>query len=203
VTIPLALEDVGKAVATLRSGGVIAMPSDTLYALCAVASDDEAVRRVFAIKGREVDKALLLFVSDLAVAQEIGVFDESAVRLARRFWPGPLTIVVPRVDGFDSLALAGGDTLGLRVPDHAIALAVLHELGAPCTATSANLSGGLDPVSAQEVRSQIGEAIDLIIDGGDCPVGVASTIVDCTDGEPRVLRQGVVTEASIREALRD
>jgi L-threonylcarbamoyladenylate synthase len=100
------------------------------------------------------------------------------------------------------LALAGGDTVGLRVPDHPVARAVLEELAAPVTATSANLSGGPDPVSADEVRRQIGEALDLVLDGGECPIGIASTIVDCTGLEPKILRQGVVAEEAIREALR-
>jgi len=202
VTTPLALEDVGKAVATLRNGGVIAMPSDTLYALCALASDDAAVQRVFTIKARGPDKALLLFAGSTAIAEAIGVFNETARKLTARFWPGSVTLVVPTKVGFESLALAGGDTVGLRVPDHPVARAVLEELAAPVTATSANLSGGPDPVSADEVRRQIGEAVDLVLDGGECPIGIASTIVDCTGLEPKILRQGVVAEEAIREALR-
>jgi len=202
VTTPSTLDDVEKAVAVLRDGGVIAMPSDTLYALVADARDDAAVQRVFEIKGRGADKALLLFAGSLVLAEQIAVFNDMARRLAHRFWPGSLTVVLPKAPGFESKALAGGATVGLRVPDHPVALAVLRGLGGPVTATSANLSGGPDPVSAQEVRRQIGDAIDLVIDGGDCPIGTASTIVDCTGTEPMVLRAGLISEDTIRDALR-
>ena len=187
----------------LRGGGVIAMPTDTLYALTAPASDAAAVRRVFAIKRRDLTNPLPLFVSDLAMAEHIGVFDERARRLARRFWPGQLTIVVKRQPGFDSVALGGGETVGLRVPDSDIARAVIGGLGQPVTATSANLSGGADPVSADEVRRQIGEQLDLILDAGPAPVGVASTIVDCSGESLNVIRQGAVSREDIDRALAD
>ena len=177
------------------------MPSDTLYALCAAASDAKAVQRVFDVKGREGARPLPLFVSDIAMAERIGVFDERSRRLARRFWPGQLTIVVNKQPGFESRALAGGDTVGLRVPDNAIALAIIAGVGDALTGTSANLSGGPDPVSAGEVRRQIGERLDLVLDAGSAPAGVASTIVDCTGPEPRILRQGIVDPQAIAEAL--
>ncbi len=187
----------------LRNGGVIAMPTDTLYALTAPASDAEAVRRVFAIKRRDLTNPLPLFVSDLAMAERIGVFDERSRRLAQRFWPGQLTIVVNKRQGFDSVALGGGETVGLRVPDSDIARAVIGGLGQPVTATSANLSGGADPVSADEVRRQIGEQLDLILDAGPAPIGVASTIVDCSGESLNVIRQGAVSREDIDSALAD
>lgn len=177
------------------------MPSDTLYALCAVASDANAVRRVFDVKGREGGRPLPLFVSNLAMAERVGVFDKRSRRLAARFWPGQLTLVVKKQPGNESEALAGGETVGLRVPDNAIALAVIEGVGEAVTGTSANLSGGADPVSADEVTRQIGDRLDLIIDAGQARIGVASTIVDCTGAAPRILREGVVSKEEIEEAL--
>lgn len=187
----------------LRDGGVIAMPTDTLYALTASASDAEAVRRVFAIKRRELTNPLPLFVSGLAMAERIGVFDARSRSLARRFWPGQLTIVVRTQPGFESEALGGGETVGLRVPDSDIARAVIDGLGQPVTATSANLSGGADPISAEEVRLQIGDQLDTILDAGPAPIGVASTIVDCSGDAIRVIRQGAVSREDIDSALDD
>ncbi len=193
--------DLEKAVSVLRRGGVIAMPTDTLYALAAAARDGAAVRRVFAIKGRGVDKPLPLFVSDLAMAERVAVFSAAARRLAERFWPGPLTIVLLKQPDFESEALAGGDSVALRVPDHDLARAVIEALAAPVTATSANRSGGRDPVSPEEVLRQLDGEVDYLLDAGPCPVGFASTVVDCGGPEIRVLRQGALSEASILGAL--
>ena len=186
-------DEIEQAVGVLRNGGVIAMPSDTLYALCAAASDAPAVQRVFDIKGRDRGRPLPLFVSDLAMAERIGGFDESSRRLASRFWPGQLTLVATRQPGFESEAPAGGETVGLRVPDNAVVLAVIAPTGDAVTGTSANVSGGPDTVSAEEVRRQIGECVDPILDAGPARAGVASTMVDCTDESPRMIRRGVVS----------
>ena len=203
MTTPAALDQVEKAVGVLRNGGVIAMPTDTLYALTAAADDAGAVRRVFAIKGREQGRPLPLFVSGTEMAERLAVFNEAARRLAARFWPGQLTIVVPKREDYDSEALAGSQTVGLRVPDHEVARAVVEALDAPVTGTSANLSGGANPVSAEEVRQQLGDCIDLILDAGPCVHGVGSTIVECSGPEPVILRQGAVAADRIAAALRD
>jgi L-threonylcarbamoyladenylate synthase len=199
---PVALDDVEAVVGILRNGGVIAMPTDTLYALTAVASDAAAVERVYAIKGREGGKALPLFVADPEMAEAAGVFNSSARRLARLFWPGQLTVVVRRRGDFQSDALAGLDTVALRQPQSTLAQLIIQGVGAPVTGTSANRSGGRDPVSPAEVRRELGHEIDLLIDGGDCPVGVSSTIVDCTSEPPRILREGAISAGMIDEALR-
>jgi L-threonylcarbamoyladenylate synthase len=203
VTTPVTVADVDKAVAALRDGGVIGLPTDTLYALTAVASDESAVRRVFQIKGREPDKPLPLFVSGLTMAERIAVFNDLARLLAERFWPGALTIVLPKQPAFDSLALAGESTVALRVPDHPIALAVIEAAGQPVTATSANLSGGPDPITADEVRRQLGDTVDFVLDAGPCAVAVASTIVDCSRAEPVIIRAGAIDEVAITAALRE
>jgi L-threonylcarbamoyladenylate synthase len=203
MTTSAALDQVAKAVAVLKTGGVIAMPTDTLYALTASADDAAAVRRVFAIKGREQGRPLPLFVSGVEMAERIAVLNTPARRLAGRFWPGGLTIVVSKRKDYDSEALAGSQTAGLRVPDNAVALAVIEALDAPVTGTSANPSGGRNPVSADEVRRQLGDRIDLILDAGPCRHGVASTIVDCTGAEPVILRQGTIAADQITAALQD
>jgi L-threonylcarbamoyladenylate synthase len=201
--VPDALDQVKKAVSVLRSGGVIAMPTDTLYALTAAAEDAPAVRRVFEIKGRQEGRPLPLFVSGLEMAQRIAEVGETASRLAAQFWPGQLTIVVPKRQDFESEALAGSSTVALRQPDNAVACAVVEALDRPVTGTSANLSGGPDPVSAADVRAQIGDRIDLILDTGPCDHGVGSTIVDCTGTEPVILRQGAIPSDRVFAALRD
>jgi L-threonylcarbamoyladenylate synthase len=180
---------------------MIAMPTDTLYALTVRARDDAAVRRIFRTKGRNDGKPMPLFVSDTAMAGRYGEMNEHSKRLTERFWPGQLTIVVRKRLGFDSEALAGGDTIALRVPDNDVARAVIEGVGEPVTATSANLSGGPDPVSADEVRRQIGAQIDLILDSGPAAVGIASTIVDCTGDEVVVLREGALSRSQIEAAL--
>jgi L-threonylcarbamoyladenylate synthase len=189
------------AVACLKGGGVIAMPTDTLYALVADAADSKAVARVYAIKVREAGKPLPLFVTGTAMAREIGDFDDGALALAERFWPGALTIVVKKQPSFASEALAGGDTVALRQPDSDIACAIVEAVGGPVTATSANQSGGADPVTAEDVSAQLNGRIDLALDAGPCPGGRPSTIVDCTGPEPRILRAGAISEDEIQAVL--
>jgi L-threonylcarbamoyladenylate synthase len=202
MTVPATLDQVEKAAGVLRNGGVIAMPTDTLYALTAAADDATAVRRVFEIKGRQQGRPLPLFVSGLEMARRMAEVNDMASRLAAQFWPGQLTIVVPKLQNYDSEALAGSPTVGLRVPDHAVARAVVEQLDAPVTGTSANLSGGPDPVSAEDVRGQIGDRIDLILNAGPCAHGVGSTIVDCTGDEPVILRHGAISSDRVLAALR-
>jgi L-threonylcarbamoyladenylate synthase len=174
-----------------------------LYALTAAADDAYAVRRVFEIKGRQEGRPLPLFVSGLEMAQRIAEVNDAAARLASQFWPGQLTIIVLKQQTYDSEALAGSATVGLRVPDNEIARAVVEALDAPVTGTSANLSGGPDPVSADDVRSQLGDRVDLILDAGPCPHGVGSTIVDCSGDEPSILREGAISSDRVFAALRD
>jgi L-threonylcarbamoyladenylate synthase len=124
-----------------------------------------------------------------------------AEALARRYWPGALTLVLERRPGFESAALAGGDTMALRAPDHQVALALVEGLDRPVTGTSANLAGGPDPVTAHDVIEALGDRVDLVLDGGACPRGQPSTIVDCTSSPPRVLREGAISAAEIAAAL--
>lgn len=200
MTAPSALE-IAKAISVLREGGVIALPTDTLYALAAAALDAGAVQRVYAIKGREEGKPLPLFVSNVEMAERYASVNPLARRLVQRFWPGALTIVVQKRHDFDSEALAGGDTIALRVPANDIARAVIEGVDGPITGTSANRSGGPNPVLADDVRGQLGDEIDMVLDAGACDVGISSTIVDCTRLEPSILRLGAISEAAILRAV--
>jgi len=172
-----------------------------LYALAASALDAGAVGRVYALKGSEGGKPLPLFVSSVEMAERYAHLNHIARALAQRFWPGALTLVLDKREGFESQALAGGDTVALRVPANETALAILRGLDAPITATSANRSGGPDPASAGDVRAQLGNEVDMILDAGPCAVGVSSTIVDCTRLEPVVLRRGAIGKAAILRAV--
>jgi L-threonylcarbamoyladenylate synthase len=201
VLSPATAAALDEAVAILRSDRVVAFPTDTLYALAAAADSDVAVRRVFALKGRDPDKPLPLLVDSLAMAERVAIVDDQSRRLIEAFWPGALTLVLPVRAGFRSLALAGGDTVALRAPDLPLALRLIGALGQPVTGTSANRSGGSDPDSAEAVISQLGDDVDLVLDGGRCPGGVASTIIELVGGELRIVRAGGLAEDRVRAAL--
>ncbi len=191
-----------RALEVLRDGGVVAMPTDTVYGLCAVATDDAAVRRLLDIKQRPEGQALPLFVAGIEQAELIAELNPLARALAARFWPGPLTIVVPRLPGFRTLA-AEGDTVGLRAPADALLREMAAELG-PLTGTSANLSGHRETRTATDVRAQLGDAPDLIVDAAVAASGQPSTVVDCTMPDvPRILREGAIPADSVLAAAGD
>ena len=187
----------------LRNGGVIAMPTDTLYALTAAADDAAAVRRVFAIKGREQGRPLPLFVSGIEMAERIAESQRhGAAPRDERFWPGQLTIVVSKRQDFDSEALAGSQTVGLRVPDNAVARAVVEALGAPVTGTSANLSGGPTPSPPTKCAGSSASGIDLILDAGPCATASPRRSSTAPARSRVILRQGAIAEDRIMAALR-
>ncbi len=185
----------------LRSGGLVCYPTDTVYGIGAAAGDDAAVRRLFAVKGRPPDKALPLLLADTSDAALVAELTPLAKALAARFWPGALTIVMRKAPEYRSLALAGGETAALRVPDHEVVRAIVRGLGEPLTGTSANRAGASPPVSAQEVAFQMREMVDLVIDGGPCQSRVESTVVDITHDTIEVLREGPVSKEEIEEAV--
>ncbi|HZP26504.1 MAG TPA: L-threonylcarbamoyladenylate synthase [Dehalococcoidia bacterium] len=190
-------ECIDQALAVLCQGGLVAYPTDTIYGLGALATDDAAVRCLFAVKGRELDKALPLLLADAVQAEASAEMTPLARELMAAFWPGALTIVLRRRTEFRSLALAGGDTIALRVPDQPLVRELIRRFGAPLTGTSANRSGGASPLTADEVARQLADEIDLLIDGGPCPGGVESTVVDATGAVPRLLRKGALAWQSI------
>lgn len=186
-----------RAIQVLRRGGVIAFPTDTVYGLGCLARDGQAIGRLFEIKGRGVEKAIPVLLGDTSglpsVADRI---PPSAVRLAARFWPGPLTLVVPRKRDLPSV-LGPDPTVGVRVPDHEFARVVLRAAG-PMAVTSANPSGGANPLTAEDVRIGLGDGPDLVLDGGPSPGGVPSTVVDCVSAPPRLVRPGPIGVHELR-----
>lgn len=195
------VEQYRRAIDVLRHGGVVALPTDTVYGLVAVAADDAAVERIYELKARDPQQPMPLFVASLEQAELVGVFNAAAGALAARFWPGALTIVVPVRPAYGSRALAGGATVGLRAPGDAWIREAAAQLG-PLTGTSANIAGREECHTAAEVRAQLGEAPDLIVDAPVDATGKPSTIVDCSgrDGV-RVLRDGAVPRRDIAAAL--
>ena len=172
---------IGTAVRVLAGGGLVAFPTETVYGLGADATNGEAVARLYAAKGRPAFNPLIAHVSDASAARTLGRFDAAADRLAAAFWPGPLTIVLPKAAGCPvaDLATAGLDTIALRVPDHPVARDIILAFGKPIVAPSANRSGHVSPTTAQHVLADLAGSIDLVIDGGATPVGLESTIVAC------------------------
>ena len=181
-----------RAAAILRAGGVVAFPTETFYGLGAAALDRDAVRRVFALKGRPEAKPLLLLVDSLAMAEGVAHVTDAARDLARRHWPGALTLVLAARAPVPAEVTAGTGTVGVRVSSHPIARALPAALGAPVTAPSANPAGGAPPTTAAAVVAYFGDGLDLVLDGGATAGGEPSTIVDLTVEPPRVLRRGAV-----------
>jgi L-threonylcarbamoyladenylate synthase len=192
------------AAAILRKGGVVAMPTETVYGLAADASNPAAVRHIFEIKGRPADHPLIVHVADESQlgywAREV---PKSAKLLAKQFWPGPLTLILPRSLHVLDFITGGQDTVGLRVPDHPVALALLRAMGpnVALAAPSANRYGRISPTTAQHVRDELGDSVDMIIDGGPCQVGLESTIVSCVGDSVTVLRPGGIPLTALEKVL--
>ncbi|MGD0562509.1 MAG: L-threonylcarbamoyladenylate synthase [Roseiarcus sp.] len=200
---PADAESIAAAAACLRAGGLVAMPTETVYGLAADATSDTAVAAIFAAKGRPVFNPLIAHVVDQASAEREAVFDENAKKLARAFWPGPLTIVAPVSPGcrVSLLARAGLDSLALRVPANRIARALIEVAGVPLAAPSANRSGRVSPTRAEHVAADLDGRIDWILDAGPTPLGLESTIVACLGGTPRLLRPGAIARERIEAEL--
>ncbi len=200
---------VAEAARLLRAGGLVALPTETVYGLAADGSDPQATARIYAAKGRPSFNPLIAHLHDMPAARRQGLFSAQALALAKAFWPGPLTLVVPISPDCTvcELARAGLATVGLRVPDHVATLAVLEQVARPVVAPSANRSGHVSPTSADHVLADLGSMIDAVMDAGPCPVGVESTIIACLGGAPRLLRPGGITraeaEAVIGQSLSD
>lgn len=189
-----------RALEILKAGGLVAFPTDTVYGVGALAFDGKAVESIYTAKNRPVEKAIPVLIGDSDDLEKVGIqIPASARKLASRFWPGPLTILVPkRADLPESVSVTS--TVGVRVPDHDVARALLRTAG-PMAVTSANISGKHSPVTAEEVYEQLNGRVDLIIDGGKTPGGVPSTLVDCTAAELKVLREGPVSLEELLTAL--
>ncbi|WP_371349113.1 L-threonylcarbamoyladenylate synthase [Ancylobacter sp. IITR112] len=193
---------IAEAARRLRDGGLVALPTETVYGLACDATDPRAVASLYAAKGRPSFNPLIAHVPDLSAARRVGMFPPAAETLAGRFWPGPLTLVVPaREEATSELARAGLASVAIRVPAHPVARAVLAAAGRPIAAPSANRSGHVSPTTAAHVQADLDGRIDLILDAGPCTVGVESTILDCTGAAPVLLRPGGLTREAIEAVL--
>ena len=194
-------ESVAEAVACVRAGGVVVFPTESVYGLGADARSPEAVARLVAVRGRDPGKPILVLVRDAAMAGTLAAaFSPLAQALARRFWPGPLTLVVPARADLPEPLTAGTGTIGVRVPGHPDAAALVAGVAGPVTAPSANPPGRAAPRRVEEARRYFGAAVDAYVDGGELPGG-GSTVASVEGGELRVLRAGVLSEAALRAAL--
>lgn len=193
-------ESITRAIQTLQASEPVAFPTDTVYGVGALVQDPQGIERLYLVKGRATEKAIPVLLGkpdELAlVTLEVGTV---ALQLAEAFWPGPLTLVVPKHPALPAV-LSTYPTIGVRMPDHQVALALLHHTG-PLAVTSANLSGAQSPTTAQAVMDQLSGRIALILDGGNTPGGLPSTVVDCTKPKPEILRQGPITLEEILAAL--
>lgn len=193
---------VARAADLLRAGEVVALPTETVYGLAANALAPRAVAKIYELKGRPAHNPIIVHVDGLDMARRcVRGWPATAERLAGAFWPGPLTLVLPRAAAIPDLVTAGGDTVGVRWPQHPFMREVIRACGFPLAAPSANLSNQLSPTNAEHVRKQLGDRLRLIVDGGDANVGIESTVVDLTASPPRVLRPGMVHEESLAAAL--
>jgi L-threonylcarbamoyladenylate synthase len=200
--LPAGAAATAAAARALAEGGLVAFPTETVYGLAADAANPTAIARLYQAKGRPAFNPLIATVGDLAAARRIARFDAQATALAQAFWPGPLTLVLPRVENCPvaDLATAGLDTVAIRVPAHPVARDILRAFGGPVVAPSANLSGHVSPTTAEHVHHDLSGRIDLIVDGGAVPVGVESTIVGCFEA-PMLLRPGGLPRAEIERVL--
>jgi len=193
---------IAEAASVIRAGGLVAFPTETVYGLGANALDADAVRRIFAAKGRPDFNPLIVHVADADKARELVTsWPEQATTLADRFWPGPMTLVLPKRDVIPDIVTAGLGAVGLRVPAHPVALALLRAARLPVAAPSANRFTELSPTSAEHVMKTMADKVDLVLDGGPTAVGIESTVLDLSGDTPRLLRPGMVSQAELESAI--
>ncbi len=201
---PPVTSDALRAASVLAAGGVVALPTETVYGLAADATNPSAVRRVFAIKDRPLDHPLIVHIADPEDLERwAGDVSSSARRLATLAWPGPISLIVERSPHIAAEVTAGRNTMAVRCPAHALARDVIRHLGRPVAAPSANRFGKVSPTTAQHVVDDLGDDVDLIVDGGPCDIGVESTVVDCTTSPVQVLRPGGVDAEQIEALLHE
>ncbi|NLH72435.1 MAG: threonylcarbamoyl-AMP synthase [Verrucomicrobia bacterium] len=201
-TPELMAQAVREAVALLRAGELVAVPTETVYGLAANALDQRAVARIFEVKNRPPRNPIIVHVASVRMAKEcVTEWPRTADLLANAFWPGPLTLVLPKAECIPEIVSAGGDTVGVRWPDHPVIHAVINACGFPLAAPSANVSTQLSATTAQHVQRCLGDKLQLILDGGPCPIGIESTVLDLTCDPPRVLRPGLIHESAISAVL--
>jgi L-threonylcarbamoyladenylate synthase len=195
-------ELLARAASIIRSGGLVAFPTETVYGLGANALDAQAVDRIFEVKGRPPSSPLIVHVDSVTMAQGLAIeWPEAAEKLTRAFWPGPLTLVLPKHPQIPDNVTAGLPTVGLRQPDHPLAAALIREARLPIAAPSANRFTALSPTTAEHVLKSLGEDVDLILDGGPTRVGIESTVLTLYGSQPRLLRPGMISREHIEEVV--
>lgn len=197
-------EDIKKAASFLKDGGVVAMPTETVYGLSADALDGEAVKKIFLAKRRPMDNPLIVHIAELEDIERFNLvseFPKTAKALAQRFWPGPLTMIMKKSDIIPDEVSAGLDTVAIRLPSHEVARMLIKESGTVLAAPSANRSGSPSPTTAQHVMNDLSGDINAVVDGGACDVGVESTVITLATSKPRLLRPGLVTVEEIEEVI--
>jgi len=194
--------EIEEAVETLRAGDLVVFPTETVYGLGANASDPAAVRKIFQVKGRPADHPVIVHLDNPRYLHRwVSNMPAAAEKLAARFWPGPLTLILPKAEKVNDIVTGGQDSIGIRVPSHPIAQQLLTAFGGGIAAPSANRFGRLSPTKPEHVRDELGTAIQVILDGGESPIGLESTIVSCLGNEARLLRPGFITRSQLEQVV--
>ncbi len=194
--------EIEKAVQTLRAGDLVVFPTETVYGLGANASNPAAVRKIFEVKGRPADHPVIVHLDNPRYLHRwVSDVPAAAERLADMFWPGPLTLILPKADNVNEIVTGGQDSIGIRIPSHPMAQQLLTAFGGGIAAPSANRYGRLSPTKPEHVRDELGDAVHVLLDGGDSPIGLESTIVSCLNNEVRLLRPGFITRSQIAQVV--
>ena len=194
--------EIEEAVEALRAGDLVVFPTETVYGLGANASNPVAVRKIFEVKGRPPDHPVIVHLDDPRYLRRwVSQVPPVAEQLAQRFWPGPLTLILPKADSVNDIVTGGQDSIGIRVPSHPMAQQLLNAFGGGIAAPSANRYGRLSPTKPEHVRDEFGDAVRVILDGGDSPIGLESTIVSCLDNVARLLRPGFITRSQLEQVV--
>jgi L-threonylcarbamoyladenylate synthase len=194
--------EIEEAVEALRAGGLVAFPTETVYGLGANASNPAAVAKIFALKGRPADHPVIVHLDDPRYLHRwVSGVPKVAEALAAKFWPGPLTLILPKAEGVSPVVTGGQDSIGIRIPSHPIAQQLLTAFGGGIAAPSANRYGRVSPTKPEHVREEFGDALSVVLDGGETPIGLESTIVSCIDNVPRLLRPGFITRSQLEEVV--
>jgi L-threonylcarbamoyladenylate synthase len=192
---------IAEAASIIRAGGLVAFPTETVYGLGANALDALAVQKIFEAKGRPASNPIIVHLASPERAVDVAIVSEAATRLMRAFWPGPLTLVLPKLPCVPEIVTAGGGTVGIRMPNHPVALALLEAAGVPIAAPSANRSEQISPTRAEHVLESLGTCVGMILDGGPAEVGLESTVLDLTVDPPRILRPGMIGRDQIEAVM--
>ena len=194
--------EIEEAVEALRTGDLVVFPTETVYGLGANASNPVAVRKIFDVKGRPPDHPVIVHLDDPRYLHRwVSQVPPVAGQLADKFWPGPLTLILPKADNVNDIVTGGQDSIGIRVPSHPMAQQLLNAFGGGIAAPSANRYGRLSPTKPEHVRDELGDAVRVILDGGDSPIGLESTIVSCLDNQARLLRPGAITRSQLEQVV--